>query len=175
MEDAKLEITLDQWISLFTGVGTFFAALVALHLGRKSTKVHLKVYVGHRLIVSEGSDKTQEVIAIGVANVGLSTVFIQSIFWSTNLWRYGKSAYQKEKDMPRKLEHGESAIFTTEFKQQHNPLQALISNLEITRTSLPFLRVLIVTSIGIVKKTKPEKILLSKIKKLLEQNTQGPE
>lgn len=165
-----MELTLDQWISVFAAIGTFFAALVALYLARRSERVRLRVVVGYRLIVTEGSAETQEVVAITITNVGLHTVFIQSIFWSSSLWKYGRSAYQKESDMPRKLEHGESTVITTEFTQHRNPLQELISNLKITKTSLRFLRLLVVTTIGDVKKIKPEKNLLKKMKKLLEQN-----
>ena len=109
--------TIGIWLA---GIGTLAAVIVALYLARRDTIVKLKIYAGHRIIVSQGSKEKPDFLSIGITNVGFRKTTIINIGWKIGLLKK-KYAIQTlyplpySDNLPKTIGDGEEAKFLIPF------------------------------------------------------------
>ena len=170
-------MTYDQKIQLwaligtwFSGFATIFVAVVALHLARRSEKMHLKAYVGLRSLIHVGSPAT-ECLYIGATNLGERPVTIDSVGWSIGKRKNRRFAIQTLSPLsthqyPKKIEHGERAQFFIYFTESPNWMRDFVAEFvqDVSDKSINTLRAQIHTSVGHSIDVVPEQSLLEKLK-----------
>ncbi|ENZ3704417.1 hypothetical protein ACGI86_000385 [Serratia marcescens] len=95
----------------FSGVATFLAVCVSLHLGLKKPKARISCRVGESVTFT-GPYQTKGV-SIVITNLALNTVKITSINW---VFKKDISFFQpfnspRSMQLPQKLDYGEQAVF----------------------------------------------------------------
>ena len=147
-------------------LGTIFAALIALWLANRSSRVRLRGYFGIRDIVGQGVK--QQTVTIKLTNTGERPVIVSSVGW-----RLGRRQHQRDfmvpitgqlgDQVPKTINHGESATFFVAENSSPNWLH-VISQGESHETVLRTLRGVVHTSIGHTEIIAPELGLLEKFR-----------
>ena len=174
LTDSEIQVVTDWTMQSLTmlgtwlaGVGTLVAAGVALWLARRAEKVKLKVHVGLRQLIFGDGRPIEDYLAIHVTNVGERSVTIVSVGWCVGKGRSRQPALDlsASNECPKKLEYGETKVFTTPFADW---VREFSTGFQIpTKKQIKTLRAQINTSVGYVKCVTPEKILLNEIQKAI--------
>lgn len=152
-------MTIDQTIDLWAALGTWFAAAgtvaaatIALWLARRAERVRLRAWVGRRFKAPATSPK--EFISFEVTNCGERPVTITGLVFRAGRRRRHRRQVGllpiggwKPRDLPYRIEHGETASFRMDFAvwvdaMRDNILQG------IPESDWKATRALIVTSVG---------------------------
>lgn len=154
------------WVA---GMGTVFAASVALHLARRSEKVRLKAHVGLRSLITPGIS-TEECVQFYVTNLGVKPVTIILIGWRIGRWKQKAHAVQivsshSPHNYPKKLKHGETATFLLSLTESPMWLSQFATDF-VKDAPLTTLRAQFHTSVGSTHEVLPEQGLLDKLKSI---------
>lgn len=158
-----------DWVS---GIGSLSAAIVALYVAHTSSRVRLRGYCGHRLVV--GTDTpTIEIVSISVTNVSRRTTTVTNVGLSLGLpflKRHGIITVMQSQishGIPKTLNDGESASWSIELDKSYSWLKELAEKFKMTWLSVQTLRFHVYTSNGGTTTLRPEKelrkMLLEKI------------
>jgi len=110
------------WVA---GIGTVSAVIVSLWLAYHQGKVKLKVYAGHRLIITSGSSSRPEYCSIRVVNVGNRPANVTSVGWEAGWFKNKKHFVQVFgtpgfDDVPKVLHEGQEANFMVPLRLEGN-------------------------------------------------------
>jgi hypothetical protein len=150
-----------DWVS---GIGSLSAALVALYVANASTRVRLKGYCGHRLIVGAGSP-TIEIVSISVTNLSQRSTTITNIGLTMGLPLRKRSGIitlmqsHISHGIPKTLADGERANWSIELDTSQSWMKELVQKFEMDRLSVYTLRFHVYTSNGGTTTLRPEKEL----------------
>ena len=172
LSDWEIINSFSNWLS---AIGTLAAVIVSLWLASRAGKLRARTAVGHRIIVSPGDNAPHpEVISFKLVNTGDRTIVVTGIGWRVGLWgrRYAVQIHDhlQSSKMPIELSHGQEAnwLVPLNARGDEDPwlkyfsIKMLMPN---WRSSCFTLRAQFVTSIGETFNVKPEKNLISRLRK----------
>lgn len=144
----------------FAGAATFAAVVLTLYIANRKPVTSLKI-TASAAIISPASGIAQQGYGITVANIGSSPAVVSSIHWECG----GKQKFAQffalgvSSQMPKKLEHGESAFFFFELDDFPSWLKSMKANIENAEGSVDKLNIVVNLSTGRSVKVKAEKSL----------------
>ena len=158
---------LGAWIG---GIGSLTAAVTALWLARRGSRVRLRSSVGIRVMVGGGGPK-EELLVIMTTNVGERPVVIENIGWRIGSRKkdrkYAIQTFSSRltDQCPKKLEHGETASFRLFFSESSHWLRDFARDFVEPQSGRPAssLRAQIHTSIGHTEVVVPESNLVERL------------
>ena len=157
---------LGSWVA---GAGSLAAVGIALWLARRVEKVKLDAWVGHRLLVGDGTGTKAEHLAIKVTNVGERPVTIGSLGWSIGRRKSRRVCIQtvppsSPANYPKRIEYGDEAMYLIhDFPAWASNFKSVFLK-EFNDEGLKTLRLQIHTSVGHTENVVPERNLLDRLK-----------
>ena len=165
----QIVTALGAWVA---GIGSLAAAIIALWLARRGSKVRLRSNVGLRVMIGGDSPK-EELLEISTTNVGERPVIISNIGWCIGKRKNKKYGIQTfshplSDQCPKNLEYGETASFKIFFSDPSHWLHDFSTDFVEPREkrSAKTLRVQIFTSIGQIETVIPEKRFLERMESI---------
>ncbi|PKC39245.1 hypothetical protein V461_21715 [Pantoea ananatis BRT98] len=149
----------------FSGIATFAAVCVSLHLGLKKPKANINCKIGESIIFDGPCQ--QRGISIVITNLALNTVKITSLTWDI---KKDVSFYQpfyspRSMQLPKKLDYGEQATFWIDLQKDDQWIVKIAEGLK-TNNALPNdFSCLVGTTTGESFSFKVNAQLMNKIKK----------
>jgi hypothetical protein len=118
-----------DWVS---GIGSIFAAVVALYLARSAERIKLRGFCGLRTIY-DGGVRSQDLVVISVTNVGTRATVLNNITFRAGRWgdrRYG--VFPTDKDsfsvgLPYPLADGHEGHWGVALRNDREWLRELVS------------------------------------------------
>lgn len=151
----------------FAAIGSILAAVVALYIASRATRLYAQVSVGHRLLITTGeSGPPPEYVWFRIVNKGDRTIRVTQIGWRWGLFkkRYAMQMYSQleSSPLPVELSHGQEAHWAVPFALRSGPWVDKFSRsmMPYWKLSLWTLRGQFHTSVGHVFQVKPEDNLL---------------
>ena len=167
-----------SWIA---GLGSLAAAVIALWLARRVSKVSLQSWVGIRTTFG-GSGPQQDVVSFSVTNVGERPVTISAIGWCFGKGKRRPYFIQMLSGvvgahLPKKIEHGETATFIVSLSESPDFFEKFAKHVidENYTNKLKTIRAQIHTSVGHTEDVAPKKNILDKLDEAISrlQNDEG--
>jgi hypothetical protein len=167
-DDIAFWSMIGSWVS---GIATFLAVLMSLHIANRKPKPHIGWEIGERTIFgqnSQGMPIKEEGIAIKIVNKSTVPITIVSIGWKTG---GSKQFYQNfgdvnSHDVPKRIEYGEQAFFWIKNEDDKRIIN-FARDLKEVKGSVRKLRCYISLSTGKTFLIKPEKDFLNRIEGLM--------
>ena len=162
---------LGTWVA---GLGTLLAVIVSLYLARTLGRIKLRVVVGERKIITQGSTETPDVVTVLVTNCSQRPARVTHISWQIG-FRKKKNFIQMfnspgYETLPKMLNEGEEGHFVVPYKTHGNDedwdksiAQDLLEDSALPRLYISTLRCIVSTSIGQQFKVKVEKSLRDRL------------
>ena len=166
----ELYNSFSNWVA---AIATLSAVLVSLYLARRAARPRAKVSVGLRVIVgSGGKGAYPEVIVFRIVNIGDRVIRVTNIGWQLGLFkkRYAIQLYDPllSSALPIELSHGQEASWTVPTDFGDDPWRISFAK----KMMEPYfwvagktLRVQFHTSVGEVFTARPEKNVISFLRK----------
>lgn len=147
------------------GAATFSAVVTSLYIANRKPKPRIKATCG-TTIVAPSPGVSMMGLSINVANIGVYPVVISSITWVCGgrqklVMLFNSSASQK---LPKKLEHGESAMFFVEFKDFGEWKSEILGFIENAEGAISKFRYVVTTGTGEEFTFKPSKDIIKTLK-----------
>jgi hypothetical protein len=169
-------------------IGTCAAVVAALWIAQKPPKLHISAFVGLRVITGRSMGETwPEYIMIGVTNAGVNPFVVNSFNWSfgpkAKIAAYQTLGYKDEfvssSSENQRLDMGQTAHYFLPAFGEWNWLERVGENggpmLKYkSRRELEKLELQLLTSDGGVHKIKPERPLLDRIWRVVEEQRNHP-
>ena len=163
----KLLEVAGSWLS---GIGALLAVVVSLHIARQSGAIKVSLYAGHRIVMEQGNQRRDEIIAVNATNIGERTIIISTFGWEARLikrkyWFQLPGGYPGSSNLPARIDPGEAARCLI-------PYAAFIENADeflegVPKWILPIymrtFKATVVTTHGVVIRRPIEKALRDKI------------
>ena len=182
-----MDHTLQIWNVIGTwvaSIGTVGAVITSLWLATNANKVKLKVFAGHRILISELEQTNEDYCCIQVVNTGARPVKITNIGWQAGRFKNKQFMVQifgtpNSDNVPKMLTEGEEATFMVPLALRGNDEDWLVSmskTLTEKGNNIKTLKVSVSTSVGQqfivpVEDTLKDKLLAqSKTNKSLKQD-----
>jgi len=173
---------INSFAGWFSALGTIAAVVLALYFARQDKRIRLRVYAGHRVIVTPGCEGPHpEYLVIGATNVGHREAQITGIGWRIGLlrtriveqmpmWNDGISS-----PLPSRLRDGDEARYYFPLSGVTRWLDDLTQNVPLPRAKwyLRFARVRVYTSVGKVFEAPLEPGLRRRLVKLTSNLRSG--
>ena len=174
-----LGITKTQWelinsfSSWLSAIGTIAAVVVSLWLATRASRLRCNAHAGHRLIIEHGMQGNfPEVIIFRIINTGDKPFRVNSIGWTTGVFRWKREAMQmhdrvQSSPLPVELQHGQEAQWVVPLLSDEQgwmksfPAKMLRPHPMYRCATL---RAIFVTSVGKTFTARPEAGLLKKIR-----------
>ncbi|MDP5147249.1 hypothetical protein ORI98_12475 [Shewanella sp. ULN5] len=162
------------WVASF---GTIAAVITSLFFAYNQNKVKLRITVGHRQIVSSGTEGTPDYCIIKVVNLSNKPAKIESIGWQAGFWRSKTSMIQLFgipgfDDIPKVLTEGQDATFAVPFRLNGGKDDWIIrfpkSVTETSSLNIHSLKLWVHIAQGQTFIAKPEKGLIDQLKRSLQ-------
>ncbi len=149
----------------FSGVATFAAVCVSLHLGMKKPKAHISCKIGESIIF-EGPYE-QRGISIVITNLALNTVKITSLCWDfkKDVTFFQPFHSSRSMQLPQKLDYGEQATFWIDLKNNESWIVNVAEGLKVHGADLNDLSLEVNTTTGESFSFKVNDSLMKKIRK----------
>jgi|LGVF01.1.fsa_nt_gb hypothetical protein len=114
--------TIGIWLA---GIGILSAVIVSLYLARRDSIVKLKVFAGHRILVTQDQKGCPDFLSIGITNVGFRKITVTGIGWKIGVFNK-KYAIQTlypsaiSDNLPKTLNDGDEARLLIPFNNPHD-------------------------------------------------------
>ncbi|WP_151071184.1 hypothetical protein [Cupriavidus oxalaticus] len=169
-------MTLDQKIQIWNAVGTwlagiatFTAVVVSLYIALRSDRVRLKIHAGLRVFIIGDGTPAQDMVEIGVTNLGERPVTITGVGWAVGRGKNKRYCLQNvsgryTNDYPIEISHGKSASFQVLFSSTPNWLHDFSNNFIASGgESISTLVAMVHTSVGQSIEVKAEGNLMERL------------
>ena len=172
---------LNGFANWFSAIGSFAAAVVALHIANRSARPTAKLSVGHRISIGPGSVKPYPEYAVfRVVNTGDRPIRVTQIGWSIR-WPKRKAAIQMfeqtlSSPLPVDLSHGQEAAWYVPLDAREQPWLEYFAKgmlMPYYRLSLWALRAQAFSSVGFIFSAKPEGNLLVRLRDACKRLANG--
>ena len=170
MDDIAIQLwgVIGTWVA---GIGTVSAVILSLWFAYHQHTIKLDVKVGHRKMVSQGSDEHPEYCMIRVVNTGFRVANITSIGWECGWLKSKQHLIQifgtlGSANVPKVINQGEEAVFLIPFHANENDNDWIISFPKALAgdkgriSNIKRVKAVVVTSVGQIFKARVEKSLL---------------
>lgn len=144
----------------FAGAATFSAVVLTLYIANRKPVPSLKISASGS-IIAPLPGITQTGYGITVANIGNTPAVLSSIHWECG----GKHKVLQffspgvSSQMPKKLEHGESAFFFIEVDDFSDWVKFMKKNIDDAEGSVSKLKIVVSLSTGRIVKSRAERSL----------------
>jgi hypothetical protein len=161
-----------EWVS---GIGSIFAAVVALYLARASQRIRLRGYCGLRTVLQQGTEP-QEILSISVTNIGTRSTIVNNISIQVGTFkkRFGVITMVKDRysvGIPFPLPDGQEGHWGIPLDEQKSWIRELCESLITKPSDVASLRFRVHTSHGAHLVLRPEKALQTEM--LAAYNAKG--
>lgn len=141
----------------FAGVATFMAVVTSLYVANRKPVPKFVASLSTGLIAPAG--QTIQAVMIDVANVGLTPIVVSSIVWefggTSKIFNTFSSSYSAK--LPKKIEHGESALFIIETPNFNEFLKMVKRDITEAKGKVDKFRVTVTLATQHKKKFKADK------------------
>lgn len=141
----------------FAGAATFMAVVTSLYVANRKPVPKFVASLSSGLIAPAG--QTIQAVMIEVANVGLTPIVVSSITWEfggkVKMFNFFPSPFSAK--LPKKIEHGESAVFIIETPNYNGFLKQLKSDITKAQGKVDKLRISVALATQQKKKFKVDK------------------
>ncbi|HKN05511.1 MAG TPA: hypothetical protein VJY31_16415 [Buttiauxella sp.] len=148
----------------FAGLATFSAVILSLYLANRKPVPKLKI-TSSASIISPLPNVCKQGYAITVANVGVPPVVVSSIQWEFGGAQKIVQFFDKHIScpMPKKLEHGESALFFIECENFSDWVKFMKQTIEDAEGKVRKLKIVVNLSTGYQIRSKVESGLIKSL------------
>lgn len=110
----------------FAAIGSIMAAVVALYIASRASRIYAKASVGHRIVIAVGDrGPPPEFVMFKIVNNGDRPIRITGIGWRWGLFkrRYAMQNYSQVESstLPVELSHGQEANWPVPFALKSGP------------------------------------------------------
>lgn len=176
-----MENSLELWGVIGTwvaSIGTLSAVVTSLWLAYNQNRVKLKVFAGHRILISQIEKDHNDHCFINVVNTGYRPVKITNIGWEAGRFRSKQHMVQifgtpASDNVPKMLTEGEEATFLVPFHlrgTEEDWLPYMSKALTEKNNNINSLKVVVSTSVGQQFKVDVEDNLKQKLNKQSKTN-----